>query len=81
MNEHEAKRGLRMSNCVGIVDSSYRGEVMAVFDNIGQYPEIIEKGERFMQGMLEKDTAVTWKETKTLSQTQRGNGGFGSTGK
>ncbi|MCI7200459.1 hypothetical protein [Megasphaera elsdenii] len=43
-----AKRTLRLSNCVGIIDSSYRGEIKGVFDNIGGFPEIIEKGDRFL---------------------------------
>src|SRR5574344_2921560 len=43
---------LRLSNCVGIVDSSYRGEVMGIFDCLE--PEVIKAGERFMQGLIEK---------------------------
>lgn len=80
-SSYGAKRKLRLSNCVGIVDSSYRGEVMALFDNIGDMPEIIEKGERFLQGLIEKNIPVEFKEVTTLTETQRGKGGFGSTGR
>lgn len=80
-SSYGAKRCLRLSNEVGIIDSSYRGEVRGLFDNIGETPEIIEKGERYMQGLIEKNIPVKWREVQTLSQTQRGTGGFGSTGK
>lgn len=79
-SSYGAKRGLRLSNCVGIIDSSYRGEVVAVFDNIGTVPEIIEAGDRFVQGLIEKNVPVAFKEVATLTETQRGTGGFGSTG-
>ncbi len=80
-SSYGAKRTLRMSNGTGIIDSGYRGEVIGMFDNDGCNPEIIEKGERFMQGMLMKNTQVTFKEVDTLSKTGRGDGGLGSTGR
>lgn len=80
-SSYAKKRNLRLSNCVGIVDSSYRGEVIALFDNLGDMPEVIEKGERFLQGLIQKNTSVTWKEVDQLSRTGRGDGGFGSTGR
>lgn len=80
-SSYGSKRGLRMSDCVGIIDNSYRGEVIGAFDNIGTLPEIIEKGERFMPGKIAPDVTVEFTEKDSLSQTQRGEGGFGSTGK
>ena len=80
-SSYGAHRKLRLSNCVGVVDSSYRGEVKGLFDNIGEMPEIIEKGERFLQGMIERNIDVSFEEVSTLTETQRGDGGFGSTGK
>lgn len=80
-SSYGAHRKLRLSNCVGICDSSYRGEVKGLFDNIGDLPEIIEKGERFMQGLIEKNVEIEFKEVDTLTETQRGSGGFGSTGR
>ncbi|ERT60776.1 dUTP diphosphatase domain protein [Megasphaera vaginalis (ex Srinivasan et al. 2021)] len=51
-----------------------------MFDNIGTVPEIIEAGDRFVQGLIEKNVPVAFKEVATLTETQRGTGGFGSTG-
>lgn len=78
-SSYGAHRKLRLANCVGIVDASYRFEVKGLFDNIGHLPEIIEKGDRFLQGMIEKDIPVEFVEVDTLEKTQR-TGGFGSTG-
>lgn len=80
-SSYGAHRKLRLSNCVGIVDASYRFEVKGLFDNIGDLPEIIEKGERFLQGLIEKNVEIELKEVDTLTETQRGSGGFGSTGR
>lgn len=80
-SSYGAHRKLRQSNCVGIIDASYRGEVKGLFDNVGDLPEIIEKGERFMQGLIEKNVEIEFKEVDTLTETQRGSGGFGSTGR
>lgn len=80
-SSYGAKRTLRLSNCVGIIDSPYRGEIKAMFDNIGDEVEIIEKGDRFMQGLIQKKIEVEFEEVTTLTETQRGDGGFGSTGR
>ena len=80
-SSYGAHRKLRLSNCVGIVDASYRGEVKGLFDNIGDLPEIIEKCERFMQGLIETNVEIEFKEGDTLTETQRGRRGFGSTGR
>lgn len=80
-SSYGAKRALRLSNCVAIIDYSYRGEVQGLFDNIGNEIETIEKGERFMQGLIEKNVDIEWEEVDELTETERGTGGFGSTGK
>lgn len=80
-SSYGANRSLRLSNCVGIIDSSYRGEVQGLFDNISDESEKIKKGERFMQGLIEKDIGIEWEEVDELTETERGTGGFGSTGK
>lgn len=54
---------------------------IAFFDNLGDEPQIIEKGERFCQGVLIPAYNISIKEVSTLQETQRGDGGFGSTGK
>ena len=73
--------GLRLSNCVGIVDSSYRGEVVACFTNIDQRTYEIKQGDRFLQGLIEKGVPVEFEEVDELGETKRGTGGFGSTGR
>lgn len=78
-SSYGAKHTLRQSNCVGIIDSSYRKEVKEMFDNIGDQPEVIEKGERFAQGMIEKNIPIEFVEVSKIKDTARG--GFGSTGK
>lgn len=80
-SSYGAKRSLRLSNCVGIIDSSYRGEIVGIFDNIGEQPEIIEKGDRFLQGLIEKNVPVQLKEVTELSVTGRGDKGLGSSGR
>lgn len=80
-SSYAAGRGLRLANSVGMIDSGYRGEVAAIFDNVGEATEVIEKGERFLQGRIEKNIPVEFEEVTTLEETQRGSGGFGSTGK
>jgi dUTP pyrophosphatase len=74
-----SKTSIRLANCVGIIDSSYRGEIMAVFDNLARV-QTIRRGDRFLQGLVEKNIPVEFKKSKKLSDTKRGSGGFGSTG-
>jgi dUTP pyrophosphatase len=73
---------LRMSNSMGLVDSAYTGYITAKVDNLSDTDYTINKGERYFQLLfpnLQPLDKVTFVES--LSQTQRGNGGFGSTGK
>jgi dUTP pyrophosphatase len=68
-----------MSNCVGVIDSDYRGEVSAVF--IGTSEQSYKVGERVAQIMFIDAPQVELIEVDELSETSRGNGGYGSTGK
>lgn len=80
-SSYGAKTTLRLSNSVGLIDPSYRGEICALFDNLGDAPQIIEKGERFCQGVIIPAFNTSMEEVSSLQETQRGDGGFGSTGK
>lgn len=75
-----SKRNLILANTVGIIDSGYRGEVMAVLRNIGTTDEIIQPGERLIQMAIVPFTQVTFEAVEELSTTERGTGGYGSTG-
>lgn len=72
--------GIVLANSVGIVDSDYRGEVKVVLRNRGKHPFSIRHGERIAQAMLEPAVRVKMVEVDKLSETARGEGGFGSTG-
>lgn len=75
------KSPLRISNSVGIIDSDYRGEVCMIFDNNNDYVAwLIRNGERIAQMIIVKDPEVELVEAEELSETERGAGGFGSTG-
>lgn len=74
------KRGLRLSNCVGVIDSDYRGEVLAPIHNDFDYEESIEPGERVCQFIILPYIVEDLNEVDGLSDTARGEGGFGSTG-
>jgi len=75
------KYGLSLINCVGTIDSDYRGEVKIPMINLGAEPFTIEHGERIAQLVLAKHGIVEWELEDTLNDTERGVGGFGSTGK
>ncbi len=76
-----AKTKLRLANGTGIIDSDYRGELMLLVENLGQYSEYISKGQRVAQLIIEKNEAVKISVVDKLSDTQRGTDGIGSTGK
>ena len=76
-----AKRGLAPANKVGVVDSDYRGEVMVALHNHGTVPQIVEHGERVAQLLITPVLTPAYEEASELSDTVRGVGGFGSTGK
>lgn len=76
-----SKTPLRMSNSIGLIDGGYRGEIMAVCDNIKNYSYQIKKGERLFQLVSHDLSEIEFKIIDTLSDSSRGEGGFGSTGK
>ena len=75
------REGLRPANCVGVVDSDYRGEVMVALHNDSELPCSIKSGERVAQLVVMPYLPVAFEEVAELSDTARGEGGFGSTGK
>lgn len=74
------KRGLRPANCVGVVDSDYRGEVIVALHNDSNECQTIHSGDRIAQLVLIPYLPVELHEEYDLSDTRRGDGGFGSTG-
>ena len=75
------KRGLAPANKVGVVDSDYRGEVKVVLLNHSKETQIIEHGERIAQFVIAPVLTPVYEEVTELDETDRGQGGFGSTGK
>ena len=75
------KRGLAPANKVGVVDSDYRGEIKVALHNHGKEAQTVEKGERIAQMVIAPYLAVNYEEADELSETERGEGGFGSTGR
>lgn len=74
------KFGLRPANCTGVIDSDYRGEIIVALHNDTDEDQIIELGERIAQLIIMPYIPVKFKEVEELSDTDRGEGGFGSTG-
>ena len=75
------KRGLAPANKVGVIDADYRGEIMVALHNHGSADQTIEKGERVAQLVVMPFLAAEYFESETLSDTARGEGGFGSSGR
>ena len=75
-----AKKGITVLNAPGTIDADYRGEVGVILVNLSNEPFIIENGERIAQMVLAKHERAEWKLVDSLSETARGEGGFGSTG-
>ncbi len=76
-----SKRGLAPANKVGVVDSDYRGEFFVPLHNHGSVPQTVEPGERIAQMIITPYLTASFVETDALSDTVRGEGGFGSTGR
>jgi dUTP pyrophosphatase len=72
--------GIGMVNSPGTIDADYRGVVQVVLMNWGQSPFTIRRGDRIAQLVVAPVTRVVWVETEALATTERGEGGFGSTG-
>ncbi|MAB10733.1 dUTP diphosphatase [Hyphomonas sp.] len=76
-----AKHGLTCLNTPGTIDSDYRGEVKVILVNLGQDAFTIQRGERIAQLVLAPVTRLAWQAVDSLDETERGAGGFGSTGR
>ena len=74
------RHGVTVLNAPGTIDADYRGEVGAILINHGAAPFAIERGLRIAQLVLARVSQAEWQETADLDETQRGAGGFGSTG-
>jgi dUTP pyrophosphatase len=74
------KKGLSLPNTPGTIDSDYRGELKVIMINLSPEPQTIEHGERIAQMVIAKYERATLEAVEVLSDTQRGVGGFGSTG-
>lgn len=75
------KKGLAPANKVGVIDSDYRGEIKVALYNHGKEPQTVAKGERIAQLVIAPFVFAEYEETDDLSDTARGEGGFGSTGR
>ena len=75
------KHGIAPANCVGVIDSDYRGEICVGLCNLGTQPYEIQPGERIAQLVVMPVCPLPVQEAAELDQTQRGAGGFGSTGR
>ena len=75
-----ASRGLQLANCVGVIDSDYRGQLLVMLRNDTNGPHVIKKGERCAQAMIIPTFNTIFTEVDELEGTDRGEGGFGSTG-
>lgn len=76
-----SKQGLRPANCVGVVDSDYRGEFMIALHNDTDAERVIAGKERIAQMVVMPYLPVEFEEVEELTETERGEGGFGSTGR
>jgi dUTP pyrophosphatase len=74
------KRGLSLVNAIGTIDSDYRGELMVPIINFSAEPQTIEDGERIAQMVIARYEHATFTQVAILSETERGAGGFGSSG-
>ncbi len=75
-----AKKGITVLNAPGTIDADYRGEVGVILVNLSNEDFTIEHGDRIAQIVIAKYERIQWNEVEVLSETERGSGGFGSTG-
>lgn len=75
-----AKKGITVLNSPGTVDADYRGEIGVILVNLSNENFTINDGERIAQLIIAKHERITWNEVEVLNETERGSGGFGSTG-
>lgn len=76
-----AKEGLRPANCTGVVDADYRGEIKVALHNDSEEKRIVTSGQKIAQMVISPFLSVSFSEVDSLDETERGEGGFGSTGK
>ncbi len=75
-----AKKGITVLNAPGTIDADYRGEVCVILVNLSDADFVVEKGERIAQLVLAKHERIDWESVNELASSERGEGGFGSTG-
>ncbi len=75
-----AKHGISIVNTPGTIDPDYRGEIKVILVNLSDVPFTLEPGERIAQMVIARFEHISWNEVETLSETVRGEGGFGHTG-
>ena len=76
-----AKYGISVLNSPGTIDADYRGEIKVILVNLSNEPFVINPGERIAQMVVARYEQVEWDEVEVLDETERGAGGFGSTGR
>ncbi len=75
-----SKQGINLANCVGVIDSGYRGEIMVPLHNMSDKKVVLEKGTRVCQLIIQPYVQVPLFKVDSLDETERGADGFGSTG-
>ncbi|MCQ2966146.1 MAG: dUTP diphosphatase [Alphaproteobacteria bacterium] len=75
-----SKNGVIVLNAPGTIDADYRGEIGVILHNLGEQDFTITRGMKIAQMVVAPVVQISWQETENLSETQRGTGGFGSTG-
>lgn len=75
------KKGITVLNSPGTIDADYRGEICVILVNLSAEDFVIEDGERIAQMIIARHEQALWEEVETLGTTERGEGGFGHTGK
>ena len=76
-----AKHGISVLNSPGTIDADYRGEIKVILVNLSNEPFVVNPGERIAQMVVARYEKVEWEEVEILDETDRGEGGFGSTGR
>lgn len=75
------KKGVTVLNSPGTIDADYRGEICVIMVNLSDTPFVIEDGERIAQMVIARHEQAEWEETDMLDETERGEGGFGHSGR
>jgi dUTP pyrophosphatase len=75
------KHGISVLNSPGTIDSDYRGEIKVILINLSNSDFVVKDGERICQMVINKHEQISWEEVEVLNESQRGEGGFGHTGK